>query len=54
MIVTFAGLAPGFVGLYQINIRVPGDRVQGDNLPVAVSVGGASSPTTGAPLAAIH
>ncbi len=54
MIVTFAGLAPGFVGLYQINIRVPGDRAQGDNLPVVVSVGGVSSVTTGAPVAAIH
>jgi uncharacterized protein (TIGR03437 family) len=54
MIVTYAGLAPGFVGLYQINIRVPGDRVQGDNLPVVVTAGTASSPTSGAPVAAIR
>jgi len=54
MIVTFAGLAPGFVGLYQINLRVPGDRVQGDDLPVVVSAGGLSSSIADAPLASIH
>ena len=54
MIVTFAGLAPGFVGLYQINIRVPGDRVQGDNLPVVVTAAGVSSLTTDAPLTSVH
>ncbi len=54
MIVTYAGLAPGFVGLYQINIRVPGDRVQGDNLPVVVNAGPVASPIVGAPVAAIH
>ena len=63
MIVTFAGLAPGFVGLYQINFTVPGDRVQGDTLPVIVKVGTASSPAcagsdptvpcAGVPIAAI-
>jgi uncharacterized protein (TIGR03437 family) len=56
MIVSWAGLAPGFVGLYQINIRVPGDRVQGDALPVVVSVGSTSNTASGAaaPLTAIH
>jgi uncharacterized protein (TIGR03437 family) len=56
MIVSWAGLTPGFVGLYQINIRVPGDRVQGDALPVVVSVGSTSSTASGAaaPLTAIH
>jgi len=52
--VQFAGLAPGFVGAYQLNIYVPGDRVQGDQLPVVVTAGGASSTTTAAPVAAIH
>lgn len=52
--VLYAGLAPGFVGTYQINIYVPGDRQQGDDLPVIVSVGTASSDTASPPIAAIH
>ncbi len=52
-IVFFAGLAPDFVGLYQINIRVPGDRVRGDDLPVVITVGTASSTTVAAPLTSI-
>jgi uncharacterized protein (TIGR03437 family) len=47
MIVEWSGLAPGFVGLYQINIRVPGARIKGDGLPVTVRVGGVDSPATG-------
>lgn len=54
MIVSYAGLAPGFVGLYQINLRVPGDRVQGDSLPVAVTIGGVSSASSSSTIAAIH
>jgi uncharacterized protein (TIGR03437 family) len=41
--VSFAGLAPGFVGLYQINVQVPDTAASGDNVPVVVSVGGATS-----------
>jgi uncharacterized protein (TIGR03437 family) len=65
--VQFAGLAPGFVGVYQLNIYVPGDRDQGTNsnecsqqisghcpLPVVVKVGGNSSSTTDPPLTIIH
>lgn len=47
-------LAPGFVGVYQVKIYVPGNRIQGDNLPVIVTAGGASSATNNAPLAAVH
>jgi uncharacterized protein (TIGR03437 family) len=54
MIVSYAGLAPGFVGLYQINLRVPGDRVQGDSLPVVVTIGGVSSASSSSTIAAIH
>jgi uncharacterized protein (TIGR03437 family) len=54
MTVTYSGLSPGFVGLYQINLRVPADRASGDSLPVVVSAGTASSPTSGAPVAAIR
>jgi uncharacterized protein (TIGR03437 family) len=39
MIVEWAGLVPNFVGLYQINIYVPGDRLRGDDLDVTVRVG---------------
>jgi uncharacterized protein (TIGR03437 family) len=42
--VRYAGAAPGWVGLYQINVVVPAG-VAGDNVPVVVSVDG--SPSTG-------
>jgi uncharacterized protein (TIGR03437 family) len=44
--VSFAGLAPGFAGLYQINAKVPGDFQVPAASPVApltISVLGASS-----------
>lgn len=36
--VLFAGLAPGFVGLYQINIRVPDNAVGGDATPLVIII----------------
>ena len=36
--VLYAGLAPGFYGLYQINARVPANAPLGDSVPVQVSV----------------
>ena len=47
IIVDWAGLAPGFVGLYQLNIRVPGNHLKGDALPVTLKIGGVSSASTG-------
>jgi uncharacterized protein (TIGR03437 family) len=47
-------LAPGYVGVYQITIYVPGDRIEGSALPVIVTAGGASSATSNAPLAAVQ
>jgi uncharacterized protein (TIGR03437 family) len=41
--VSFAGLAPGWVGLYQVNVQVPANAPVGDAVPVALSVGGAAS-----------
>jgi len=41
-IVSFSGLAPGFVGLYQINAEVPATSHSG-NQPVVVEMGGVSS-----------
>lgn len=47
MIVEWSGLVPGYIGLYQINLMVPGARWKGVDLPVTVRIGGVSSPTTG-------
>jgi len=47
VIVEFSGLVPGFIGLNQINVRVPGTHLKGDALPVTVKIGGVSSPVTG-------
>ncbi len=44
-VVEFSGLAPGFVGLYQINARVPGDTPEGCYLPVQVAFENGSSNT---------
>ena len=41
--VAFAGLAPGFVGLYQVNAQVPASSPSGENVPLAISIGGADS-----------
>jgi uncharacterized protein (TIGR03437 family) len=41
----FSGLAPGFVGLYQVNVQVPDNAPSGDAVPVVVTLGGASSNT---------
>jgi uncharacterized protein (TIGR03437 family) len=43
--VGFSGLAPGFVGLYQINVRVPSNTVESEGVPVSISIGGATSDT---------
>jgi uncharacterized protein (TIGR03437 family) len=41
--VLYCGLAPGFAGLYQINIEIPADAPLGDMLPVQVIVAGRGS-----------
>jgi uncharacterized protein (TIGR03437 family) len=43
--VVYAGLAPGLVGLYQINVQVPDGATTGDAVPVVVTVGGNASNT---------
>jgi uncharacterized protein (TIGR03437 family) len=40
---TFAGLAPGWVGLCQVNVQVPANAPAGDAVPVSLSVGGVAS-----------
>lgn len=48
--VQFSGLAPGFVGLYQLNVQVPGDAPTGVQ-PVVVTVGGIASKASNMPVA---
>ena len=47
--VSFSGLAPGFPGLYQVNVQVP-SSIQAGNQQVIVSIGGASSPALTLPV----
>ena len=56
VIVDFSGLTPGYVGLYQLNLRVPGFHEKGDALPITIRIGGVDSPTTGpvVPLIAVE
>ena len=44
--VSFAGLAPGFVGLYQVNAVVPSGTQTGTNVGVNLSIDGQTSPST--------
>jgi uncharacterized protein (TIGR03437 family) len=43
--VTFAGLAPGFVGLYQVNAAVPAGVSPGDAVPVVITMENTASNT---------
>ena len=43
--VSFSGLAPGAVGLYQVNVLVPMGAPAGDAVPVILSIGGVTSNT---------
>ncbi|MGA2590613.1 MAG: hypothetical protein ABSH32_11900 [Bryobacteraceae bacterium] len=42
--VQFAGLAPGFAGLYQINAKMPSGVPTGEQIPVVITVFGINSP----------
>jgi uncharacterized protein (TIGR03437 family) len=48
--VLFAGLSPGFPGLYQINVMVPQGVTPGTAVPITVSIGGATSPQATLPV----
>jgi len=43
--VSFYGLAPGYVGLYQVNAQVPAESAKGNAVPVTIGIGGATSNT---------
>jgi uncharacterized protein (TIGR03437 family) len=47
--VTFSGLAPGYVGLYQVNAEVASNTPTG-NQPLVVSIGGVQSPAANLPV----
>ncbi len=36
----FAGMAPGFVGVYQVNAQIPDGITRGDAVPLVLSQGG--------------
>jgi uncharacterized protein (TIGR03437 family) len=54
IIVDWSGLLPGSIGVYQINARIPGFHISGDDLPVTLRIGGVGSATTGATAATIN
>ena len=44
-IVSFSGLAPGFAGLYLVNVRIPDTAPTGDGIPVVLAIAGFTSNT---------
>jgi uncharacterized protein (TIGR03437 family) len=40
---SFSGLAPGFVGLYQVNVQIPANAPTGDHVPVSLTIAGITS-----------
>ena len=44
-VVDFAGLAPNFVGLYQVNARVPVGVTAGPSVPLVITQNGVASNT---------
>jgi len=47
--VSFSGLAPGFPGLYQLNVTVPSGLAAG-NQGVTIQIGGKTSPSVAIPV----
>jgi len=41
--VSFSGLAPGFLGLYQVNAQVPSNAPTGSAVPLTIGIGGTTS-----------
>jgi uncharacterized protein (TIGR03437 family) len=44
-VVAFSGLAPGYVGLYQVNLQVPATAPTGSAVPLILTIGGVVSNT---------
>ncbi|MGC9945146.1 MAG: hypothetical protein ABSF64_02015 [Bryobacteraceae bacterium] len=47
---SFSGLAPGFVGLYQVNALVPAGVASGNAVPVTITIGNVTSNTVTIPV----
>ncbi|MBY0503598.1 MAG: hypothetical protein K2X03_06805 [Bryobacteraceae bacterium] len=47
VVVESSRLLPGAIGVYEIKVYVPGDRMRGSALPVTLKIGGVSSPVNG-------
>jgi uncharacterized protein (TIGR03437 family) len=47
---TFAGLVPGYTGLYQVNVTVPSGVSAGSSVPLIVSVAGQNSAAINVPV----
>lgn len=43
--VSFAGPAPGFVGLQQVNVQAPANAPKGSAVPLVLTIGGVASNT---------
>jgi uncharacterized protein (TIGR03437 family) len=43
--IAFSGLAPGFVGLYQVNVQIPAGVTPGNAVPIIINIGGIVSNT---------
>jgi uncharacterized protein (TIGR03437 family) len=48
--VLFAGLAPGFASLYQVDVLVPPGIAAAPNVPVIVMAGGLAGPPVTVPI----
>jgi uncharacterized protein (TIGR03437 family) len=44
--VLFSGIAPGYAGLYQINVQIPANATPGDDVPMLISMAGFSDLAT--------
>lgn len=45
-VVTYSGLAPGFVGVYQVNVQLPEGVASGSAVPVVITISGAPASNT--------
>ncbi len=44
-VVSFSGLAPNLVGVYQVNVQVPAGVTPGDTVPLVITQAGVDSNT---------
>lgn len=49
--ILFSGLAPGFTGLYQVNVQIPANTPTGDSVPLIMSVAGRTMKAVYVPIA---